>query len=119
MANNGFNPYIIGRLLGTDPPPRVSAGELDLLRRLIAEDTSETGEQLTLGVPGGWWLGSDRVDGRVCWRLIRHCLISQDGDMNGGIQYWRVNEEGREVIADLRYVPKILTLRAAVEGARP
>jgi hypothetical protein len=96
VSNNGFNAGIITQLLGNmNVPPSISAGERNLLRRLIEEYDSESGEMMTRFVPGGWMLGSDHIAPTLCFRLIRHSFISQDGEENGGVSYWSVNEMGR------------------------
>jgi len=95
VSNNGMVPGIIGQLVGTRIPAGMSRGELLLLRRLVDEEDADTGEQLTRFVPGGWWIESDNVSAQTCFRLIKHSLISMDGEESGGVSYWRVNEMGR------------------------
>jgi len=96
---NGFATGIIGQLLGNmNVPATISPGEIVLLRRLIAEDEQETGEQLTRFVPGGWILDTEQIPAQLCFRLIRHCFISMDGEESGGVSYWSVNEMGRMAV---------------------
>lgn len=96
MSNNGINAGIIRQLLGNmNVPPNVSDGERALLRRLIAEEDAETGEQLTRFVPGGWWIEFEQLPGPLCFRLIRHSFVSLDGEWSETAQLWRVNEMGR------------------------
>jgi hypothetical protein len=99
MSNNGFNVGVVAQLLNNmNVPPTISARERHLLWRLIVENDSATGEQLTRFVPGGWMLGSDHLSPQLCFRLIRHSFISQDGEENGGVSYWRVNDMGRMAV---------------------
>lgn len=99
MSNNGFAAGIIGQLLGNlNVPGKISSGEINLLRRLIAEEANETGEQLTRSVPGGWWLDTEQLSAPLCFRLIRHAFISMDGEESGGVSYWSVNEMGRMAV---------------------
>lgn len=92
---------IIGKLLFARIPPALSRGERDLLEKLRVEaDDVENGEQLTRFVPGGWYFGSDRISATLCFRLIKHCAISMDGEESGGTSYWYINETGREALAD-------------------
>jgi hypothetical protein len=52
---------------------------------------------------GGWWIGSDRVSGRVAWSLIRMTLVSRsDGNEAhgpGSIERWAINGMGRARLA--------------------
>lgn len=100
---NGTSVSILARLLATGCkiPAGLSRGELALLDRLVREEDENTGEQLTRFAPGGWWIGSDNLSAQTCFRLIRHCLISKDGNESGGVSYWRVNEMGRMVLSGM------------------
>lgn len=96
MSNNGMSPSIVSQLLvNLRMPATISDGERKLLRRMIAEEDSNSGEQLTRFVPGGWMIDMDDVSPQLCFRLIRHSFISMDGEESGGVSYWRVNDIGR------------------------
>lgn len=109
MSNNGINAGIISQLFGSSVPLRVTDSERDLLRRLLAAEDDNDGEQLTRFVPGGWMLGSESVSAKTCFRLIRHCFIKQDGEESGGVSYWApCVEEAQHAVTDPDYEPIIL-----------
>ena len=97
-------------------PLRVSPGERDLLRRIIEAEDSEDGDDLVEATPGGWWLGSSQVSGKVCWRLLRHVLIRREDFASAGMQHWSVNETGRRVVADPAYVPPMIRMACGEQG---
>jgi hypothetical protein len=112
-------PSILGQLLFTVPPAEVSAAERDLLRRLVAESERDDGEQLTRFAPGGWWLGSEQVSAKVCFRLIRHCLIQRE-DCGNGIEdkevlYWSPCSDAARLLSNdaamREYVDKMRSRR--------
>ena len=106
---------ILAQLFGTTPPAEVSAGERELLQRLVLESKREDGEQLTRFCPGGWWLGSEQISAKMCFRLIRHCLIQREQDGNGiddrEVIYWNPCSDAERLLRDeaamLEYVSTI------------
>lgn len=91
--------------------PVVPVGVLNLLRRVDADEDQE----LVYETGAGWWVGCDRVGSR--WAklatqlvLVGLCSTYTPGE---GMERWSLNEEGRALLADPTYVPKIVTyLRA-------
>lgn len=78
---------------------------LEILRRHSEPACDLT--ELTQAVPGGWWLGNERVGGQVGYFLLRHALIRQtDGDKETMFHYV-INEEGCKVLDDPNYVPVV------------
>lgn len=101
---NSFATGVLGQLMYSAIPATISEGERTLLRRLLGEDAKDgdESEQLTRFVPGGWWLGADQISAPLCFRLLRHCFISMDGEESGGVSYWRVNDMGRMASEGMR-----------------
>ena len=67
----------------------LTKGEFSVLEKMA------NGEELVQATPGGWWLDSSQVDGRIGWSLLRKILISEiDGNDLRFIRYY-INETGR------------------------
>ncbi len=68
-------------------------------------------------------------DGRTCYvgltsiakatvnQLLRLVLISDDSDQGGGMERYSLNEEGRAMVNDPNYIPKIVPILAADHAA--
>ncbi len=78
---------------------------LDWMRTNAVSD--EPDEELTRAEPGGWWMGHTRVSGATCGRLLRLCLISENG-RSGESTWYILNEDGRKVLDDPEYTPRIV-----------
>jgi hypothetical protein len=68
------------------------------------------GAELTEAHPGGWWIGNNRISGRVGMFLLRYCLIRKiydDTEVKGYI----IGEDGTGVLNDEKYVPRIVKER--------
>lgn len=83
-----------------------------LIRMRNRTDTEEYEDaELVEFIPGGWWIGDEKVHGRVGWFLLRHCLISSDDfTLSGGYRracHYHINEEGRKVLEDPNYIPVV------------
>lgn len=66
-----------------------------MLEQLAKDDVTE----LEYAKGGGWWIGLERVSGRVAWSLIRMSLVSRS-DSNvahgpGSIERYAINGIGR------------------------
>lgn len=48
---------------------------------------------------GQGWLGDDRIAPRTVFALLRHMAISHRGGDVGGVERYRINETGRELLA--------------------
>lgn len=67
----------------------LTKGEFSVLEKMAS------GEELVQSTPGGWWLDSSQVDGRIGWSLLRKILISEiDSNDLRFIRYY-LNETGR------------------------
>ncbi len=67
-------------------------------------DTKDS--ELVFAKPGGWYTNK-RVSGATCGRLLRLCLISKD-EASGGTTYYKIGEDGRKVLDDPEYEPRIV-----------
>lgn len=64
-------------------------GEIKVLRRM------ENEEELVQSIPGGWYIDSDRVHGRIGWSLLRKVLISEVESGNEKFIRYYINEWGK------------------------
>lgn len=77
----------------------------------VGEDGSEEDGELV--VEGGEaWYGLNRTSVAVVNNLLKLCLI-RDGTPDGAMtetsyRYYTINEEGRKILVDVAYKPKIL-----------
>lgn len=76
-----------------------------LLRAMLA---LEGEDELTHATPGGWWLGTNKVSGRTCYALLRLVLIRRESDSRDTYERFTLNEDGRAILADPDYVPRIV-----------
>lgn len=74
----------------------------------MADHKDEDEGTLVHSTPGGWWLGDNRVAGRIGYHLLRLCLIREQSFCSENCRYYDLNEEGREVLKNPDYVPKII-----------
>ncbi len=84
--------------------PYLTEGMAQVLR-MIDESTDK---ELAESVPGGWWVGDQEVDGRVCTALLRLCLVQQEADSSETFRRYTINEDGRGVMESASYVPRIV-----------
>lgn len=77
--------------------------------KLIEKIRDSEDQELTQAVPGGWWVGNDRVQGATCWALLRMCLIRAEGDYNESYNYYTLHEEALQMLTDEKHVPLIIT----------
>ena len=66
------------------------------------------------------WYGHSRTNGTVLNALLRLCLVSADdwGHEESGYQRYTINEDGRGVVQDPNYVPRILRLGSQQKETR-
>lgn len=59
---------------------------------------------------GAVWYGYSQTSVSVLNSLLRLCLVSPDGynQTGGGYERYEINEDGRAVLQDPNYVPRIL-----------
>jgi len=58
-----------------------------------------SGEELVFEKGAGWWLGLDRVGGKLPITLLRHMTIRAD-DYSSSVQRYTINETGRKSLTD-------------------
>lgn len=88
----------------TKRSPYLTAGAERVLK--LIRDSEE--EELVWEIPGGWWVGDEQVDGRCCLRLLRLILIHKEDFGGEAFERYTINEEGRRILADPKYVPAIM-----------
>lgn len=66
------------------------------------------------------WYGSSRTNSTVLNALLRLCLVSPDGfhETGQGYERYEINEDGRGVVQDPNYVPRILRLGSRQKETR-
>lgn len=47
--------------------------------KMVLDEMSKDVE-LVQAIPGGWWLGNDRISGRIGWSLLRKMLVREYSD---------------------------------------
>lgn len=80
------------------------------MSKVGGDGSDEDGELVVEG--GEAWYGLNRTSMRVVNSLLRLCLIrdnTKDGAMTEtSYRYYTINEEGRKILVDVAYKPKIL-----------
>jgi hypothetical protein len=83
----------------------LTAGERAVLEKLADLDELEQshkdgpGLELVQSIPGGWWQGCNRIDGRIGWSLIRNVYISVAGSFDKDTYIiYRINCRGLEAL---------------------
>lgn len=87
--------------------PYLTAGMDCVLRTMVAV---EEHDELTHATPGGWWIGTEKIAGSICYRLLRLCLISRAQDSRDGYERFTINEDGRAALNDTTYVPRLVKM---------
>ena len=66
------------------------------------------------------WYGLERTNTTVLKKLLRLCLVSADdwGHAETGYERYEINEDGRGVVQDPNYVPRILRLDSRQKETR-
>jgi hypothetical protein len=82
----------------------VDTAEMNLLRRIVE---SEDGE-LVCSRPGGWWVGNEKVSGKIAMNLLRLALIRVEYNDSDSYVIYGVNQDGRRVLEDPDYEPMML-----------
>lgn len=73
----------------------LTKGERTVLEKLAANPEIL---ELVEAIPGGWWIEEEKIDGRVCWSLLRKVLISEHQYSNENFRRYYINEWGRNVL---------------------
>lgn len=68
---------------------KLTVKQKEILTRL------NNGEELTYSKNGGWWISEDRTNGRLAYKLLRHCAISADQCNKDDYQIYTINETGQ------------------------
>lgn len=90
-------------------PMLLSPGTVKLLNAMAQESLGVYGPELVFEKGAGWWIGCYRTSGLLARQLIQLCLISLESDSRPGeYERWVINEEGREMLVNTMYRPKIL-----------
>ena len=59
------------------------------------------------------FVGLDTVSKAKVYELLRLVLISDDSEQGKGVERYSLNEEGRAMVNDPNYIPKIVPLLTA------
>ena len=62
------------------------------------------------------YVGLDSISKATVNELLRLILISDDSDQNGKMERYSLNEEGRAMVNDPNYIPKIVSILAAAHS---
>lgn len=77
----------------------------NLIKRIAASDEGI----LDQFIPGGWWIGEDRVDAQAAWQLLRLCLLRSESLNEGGTHFiFTLHDEALKMIDDEKHVPLIV-----------
>lgn len=68
-------------------------------RRILQALENDSNKELEEFVPGGWWIDTDRIDGRIGKSLLRKCFIKV---VYEGKDCWayKITEWGQEALKD-------------------
>ena len=89
----------------------ISKGAMRILERLkAAEDADELDDAEIVCEGRVCYVGLDTVSKAKVYELLRYVLIRDDSEQDKGVERYSLNEEGRAIVADPSYVPKIVTL---------
>lgn len=87
-----------------DEPTYISTRAFKLLKKLSESEEDE----LVWCKGGGWWIDLSKVNGRVVKELLTMVLISDQGFGSDTYLVYELNEEGRAMLEDPTYEPKIV-----------
>ena len=65
------------------------------------------------------YVGLDSISKATVNELLRLILISDDSDQNGKMERYSLNEEGRAMVNDPNYIPKIVSILDAAHSGQP
>lgn len=82
--------------------PYLTKGMEKVLRIM---DTEE--EELVFEKGAGWWVGEHKTSGKVGLRLLRFCLVKEDG-FPGQMLRLYINGDGKKALTDPLFVPPIV-----------
>ncbi len=78
---------------------------LSLMQR--AEDTAEYSDAEIVCEGRYCYVGLKSISKATVNELLRLVLIRDDSDQNGKVERYTLNEEGRAILIDSTYIPKI------------
>lgn len=70
----------------------LTSGQRMVLERLAS------GDALYEFIPGGWWIESDPIDGRIGWGLLRLMALHDESYVAEGHHIYTINEIGRMLL---------------------
>ena len=83
-----------------------------LTQMKAAEDTDDLDDAEIVCEGRSCYVGLDSISKATVNELLRLVLVRDDSDQGKGMQRYSLNEEGRAMVADPDYVPKIVPLLA-------
>ena len=81
-----------------------------LTRLKAAEDVDNLDDAEIVCEGRTCYVGLDTVSKAKVYELLRLVLISDDSEQGGGLEHYSLNEEGRAMVDDPNYIPKIVPL---------
>ena len=89
----------------------ISAGAMRILKRMTEAEAIEEWEDAEIVCDGRTcYVGLDSISKACVYELLRFVLISDESEQGKGVERYSLNEEGRAMVADPNYVPKIVPL---------
>lgn len=86
----------------------ISKAATRLLNQLVkAEDDTVYGAEVVCE-GRSCYIGLNHVRKATVNELLRLCLLSDDTDQNSSVERYSINEEGRAILRNPEYVPKIV-----------
>jgi len=84
-----------------------------LLRLQEAEDADNLDDAEIVCEGRDCYIGLTSISKATVNQLLRLVLIRDDSDWGGGMERYSLNEEGRAMVKDPNYIPKIVPILAA------
>ena len=78
---------------------KLTRRQREILTVMVSHPHDDEGE-LVCSIPGGWYLGTDRVGGKTGFSLLRSCLISADSFSDETMQRYRANSYAAKALND-------------------
>ncbi len=94
----------------------ISQAALRVLTRMKQAEGADNRDDAEIVCEGrAAYVGLDSISKATVNELLRLVLIRDDSDQGSKVERYSLNEEGRAMVNDPKYVPKIVPIRAAAE----
>ena len=89
----------------------ISNAAMRILTQLKAAEDDDNLDDAEIVCEGRYcYVGLDSISKATVNELLRVVLIRDDSDQNGKLERYSINEEGRAMVNDPNYIPKIVSL---------